>query len=109
MLVVVRPSTNPTYRSRLGVALDAAMYYREVDESSLAALVGVDRATVYRWLRGVTAMSAEHAAAIATALDAPSDLFLRPPATRGEALAMMAAWDELRARQAVPPPGPSLP
>lgn len=100
---------NTAYRARLGVALDAAMYYREVDEPTLATLVDVDRATVYRWLRGVTAMSAEHAAAIATALDAPSDLLLRPPATRGEALAMMAAYDEVRGRPAGPPPAPSPP
>jgi len=86
------------YVGRLRSALDAAMYYREVDVDGLAARINVDRSTIHRWLRGDSVMSAAHAAAIATALDAPSDLFLRPPASRGEALAMMGAYDEARGR-----------
>jgi transcriptional regulator with XRE-family HTH domain len=88
------------YLDRMRRALDAAMYYREIDAAGLAARIDVDRSTVHRWLRGDSVLSAAHAAAIATALDAPSDLFLRPPATRGEALAMMGAYDEARGRPA---------
>jgi transcriptional regulator with XRE-family HTH domain len=107
MLVPMARSADTAYRERLGVALDAAMYFRGHDETAVAALVGVDRATIYRWLNGHTAMSAGHAARLAEVLDAPSDLFLRPPETRERALSMMAAWDELRA--ADPPPSSSLP
>lgn len=107
MLLGMPASADAGFRSRLGTALDAAMYYRDRDEHDIAVAIGVDRATVYRWLRGGTAMSAAHAAALVIALDAPSDLFLRPPETRGEALAMMGAWDELR--RGGMPPGPSRP
>lgn len=79
------------------------MYYRGLDESEMAALVNVNRATVYRWRAGTAVMSAAHAAAVAETLNAPSDLFLRPPETRERALAMMAAWDA--ARGDVLPPG----
>ena len=96
MLLHVARTQDAAYLARLAVALDAAMYYRDVDEVRLAAAVGVDRATVYRWRSGTSVMSAAHAASVAVALDAPSDLFLRPPETRGRALAMMGAWDELR-------------
>jgi hypothetical protein len=41
-------------------------------------------------------------ARLAVALNAPSDLFLRPPETRERALAMMATWDALH--EAGPPP-----
>lgn len=95
------------YVDRMRRALDAAMYYREVDADALASRIGVDRSTIHRWLRGDTVMSAAHASAVATALDAPSDLLLRPPETRERALAMMAAWDELRL--GAPPPDPWLP
>lgn len=95
------------YLDRMRRALDAAMYYRELDADGLAARIGVDRSTIHRWLRGDSVMSAASAAAIATALDAPSDLFLRPPLTRGEALAMMAAYDEVRRSAGPPDPSPS--
>lgn len=76
------------------------MYYRGVTAVALAGRIGVEPNTVGRWARGERRMSAEEAAALAQVLDAPSDLFMRPPASRESALAMMAAFDELLRRPA---------
>ena len=84
------------YLRRLGGALDAAMDYRGTTPRDLATNVGVSRDTIYRWMNGRTGMSATEAAAAAVALDAPGDLFLRPPESRERAMAMMAAWDAMR-------------
>jgi transcriptional regulator with XRE-family HTH domain len=105
MLCIVGDGTD--YASRIGQALDAALYYRGVEIGDLADRIGVNRATIYRWLRGETDMSAAHAAAIVETLDTPPELFVRPPETRARALAMLAAYDALR--EAGSSPGPSLP
>ena len=97
------------YARRLGDALRAALSYRSRETSDLAAHLGVDPETVRRWQRGDHGMSNAHAAAAAAYLNAPGDLFIRPPETWGEAMAMMGAWDELQARQSARQPGPSRP
>ena len=105
-MLLAMPDTTG-YAARAGRALDAAMYYRGMEINDLAVAIGVNRGTLYRWIRGETDMSAAHAAAIIEALDAPPEILVRPPETRERALAMMAVYDELRA--AAPPRGPSHP
>lgn len=100
-----RPETE--YELHARTALRAAMYYRGMTDAAVARAIGVAANTVGRWARGERRMSAEEAAALTAALDAPSDLFARPPESRERALAMMAAWDELRAGGARS--GPSQP
>lgn len=90
--------SDPAYLSHLAAAIDAAMDYRGVSALELAQSVGVDRQTVYRWVLGHNKPGPVQLHAVADALDAPGDLFIRPPDSRGEAMAMMAAWDELRGR-----------
>lgn len=91
-----RPESEYDLRAR--TALRAAAYYRGLTNADIATAVGVAENTVGRWMRGERRMSAAEAAALLEALDAPSDLLGRPPATRERALAMMAAYDELRGR-----------
>jgi transcriptional regulator with XRE-family HTH domain len=90
------------YVSRVAVALKAAAYYRGLGTDDLAQRIGVHVETVRQWMRGQSAPSAEHLAALSTVLDVPGDLFMRPPESRERALAMVAAWDALR--EAGPPP-----
>jgi AcrR family transcriptional regulator len=94
---------------RLGDALEAAMRYRNATPANVAAGVGVSRDTVYRWMGGKHGMALAEAARLAEILDAPSDLFIRPPGSWGAAMAMMGAWDEVRGRPAGPSPDPSRP
>lgn len=94
------------YTHRVAVALQAAAYYRGMTTAQLAETVGVSVVTVRRWMRGERDMSISDASHLATVLDAPSDLLLRPPESRGAALAMMAAYDELRRSGAPPDPSP---
>jgi transcriptional regulator with XRE-family HTH domain len=95
------------YQQRVAVAMKAAAYYRGMTAEDLADRVGVAVETVRRWMRADRGISAADAALVADALDAPSDLFIRPPESRERALAMMAAWDALR--EAGPPLDPSRP
>lgn len=99
--------TESAYLRRLGGAISAAMRYRNISAAEVAAGVGVSRDTVYRWCAGKHSMALPEAARLAAVLDAPADLFLSPPESWGAAMAMMAAFDELRARPAAPPPDPS--
>ena len=101
MYAVHVPATD--FSHRVGAALRAAAYYRDESTDDLAAAVGVSVETVRRWMRGDHLPSIEDVARLVKALDAPSDLSLRPPETRERALAMMAAWDGLRGAE--PPPG----
>jgi transcriptional regulator with XRE-family HTH domain len=84
------------YVALVAVAIRAAAYYRGMSTEDIAESVGMHIETVRRWMRGATALSAEDASKVARALDAPGEMFVRPPATRERALAMMQAWDVLR-------------
>ena len=77
-------------------ALDAAMYYRAVDTEAVAEAVHVDVQTVRKWLRRESVPTGEHLIAALTFLDAPRELLSDPALTRGEALAMMVAYDAAR-------------
>lgn len=79
--------------SRLAVALDAAMYRRTMTPQMLADELGLNVVTVRRWLRGDHVMGLAEAQAAARVLRAPGDLFVYPPATREEALDMLARHD----------------
>lgn len=92
------------YERRVRIALRAAAYYRGLANDVLASRVGVASNTVGRWMRGERHMSAEDAAGLTAALDAPPELFIRPPESREKALAMMAAYDELRQVEPLPDP-----
>lgn len=85
------------YRARFRDTLDAVMDYRGIDSVALSARIGVNVETVRRWRRGVTIPSAEDLAGLVTALDVPIDLLLYPPATRGETMAAMVAWEQVQA------------
>ena len=84
------------YRERAAVALRAAMLYRDMTTDDVADAIGMSPETVRRWLRTDRGISAEEASRLTEVLNAPSDLFIRPPETRERALAMMVAWDALR-------------
>jgi transcriptional regulator with XRE-family HTH domain len=94
MYALVVPETDFSHRA--GTALRAAAYYRGMSTDDLAIAAGVSVESIRRWMRGERAPGIDDAALLALALNAPSDLFLRPPETRERALAMMAAWDALR-------------
>ena len=95
--------------ARLAAAIDAAMSYQHVPPKELARRVGAHVNSVRRWRRGETVPGTADLQAIAAALDAPGDLFMRPPTTRAEAMAMMLAHDDARAggRRADDPPAVS--
>lgn len=97
---------DPEYLRRLGEALSAAMSYRQATPADVASGVGVSRDTVYRWTGGKHEMGLAEATRLADVLDAPGDLFIRPPASWGATMAMMAAYDELRRSDAPPAPSP---
>lgn len=84
------------YAAHVAAAIKAAAYYRELDPEKIAARMGVHVETVRRWMRGQNLPTAEDFAQLAEVLDAPGDLFMRPPASRDRALAMMATWDAMR-------------
>lgn len=86
--------------ARMGEALRVAMFYRNVSVEQLAVLVKRSSEQVRRWSRGEYGLKADVVVAIADALDVPTDLLLRPPASREEALAMIAAWDGMKAGRA---------
>lgn len=79
--------------ARLAAAIDAAMSYRGVAPLDLAEELGVPVNSVRRWRRGETVPGTLSLQALAAALDVPGDLFVYPPATRGEAMAMMLRHD----------------
>jgi transcriptional regulator with XRE-family HTH domain len=85
---------NSEYQERVAIALKAAAFYRSVTKAELAGRIGASVESVRRWMRAQRSLSAEDAAKLADALDVPSDLLLRPPATRERAMAMLTAWDE---------------
>jgi hypothetical protein len=91
---------DPEYLQRLGDALEAAMRYRNATPADVAAGVGVSRDTVYRWMGGKHEMGLAEATRLAEVLDAPGDLFIRPPESWAAAMAMMGAYDEARGRPA---------
>lgn len=101
--------SDPEYLARFSVSLTAAMFYRGLEPIELAARLEVNKYTIYRWMNGQHGPSAAEAARIAKVLDAPGYLFIRPAETRERALAMMGAYDALRARGDESRPGPSRP
>lgn len=104
MYALAVPETD--YTHRVAVALKAAAYYRGMTTTELAEAVGVSVVTARRWMRGERDMSISDASHLADALNAPSDLLLRPPASREATMAMMAAWDELHGDASPPAPPP---
>lgn len=84
------------YRHDTGVALQAALDYTRTTHAELAAKVGVAANTVSRWTRGESEMKAAYIGPVADALGVPTDLFVRPPASREEALTMIGAWRTAR-------------
>jgi hypothetical protein len=67
----------------------------------MAEAVSVDVQTVRRWLRLESTPTGDHLMAVLRTLDAPREL-LDAPMTRGEALAMMVAYDRARRRRPQP-------
>ena len=94
------------YAVWVAVAMKAAAYYRSVSTEELADRIGVHVETVRRWMRAQNVLSAEDASLVASALDIPGDLLMRPPESRERALAMIAAWDGLRGDGLPPAPPP---
>lgn len=85
--------------ARMGEALRAGMYYRDVTPEQLATRIGKSMEQVRRWTRGEYGLKADVVVAIADALDVPTDLLLRPPASREEALAICATWDATKPKR----------
>lgn len=81
-----------TYVTRSAAALRAALRYAGTDATELAGRIGYSAETVRRWARGTTEIRASAIASVADALDIPSDVLVRPPATGDEALLLIAAW-----------------
>lgn len=80
------------FLSNLTVALNAALTYANWTHQDLAEAVGVARNTVTRWATGRAEMKIGYVAPVADALGVPTDLFVRPPASREEAFAAIATW-----------------
>ena len=65
---------DPRIRERLALTLQAVMYLRGMDAGELATRIGVNRETVYRWVRGANTMGPDQIAPV-------SDATRRLPAT----------------------------
>lgn len=86
------------YRTALAVTLSAALAYRDMTQAVLAAKIGTDANTVWRWCSGLSEMKGSYIAAVADALDIPDEVFSRPRPDRDAAMRLIA--DALARRRA---------
>lgn len=84
------------YQPTVSGVLRAILDYEGIDGEQLAERMGKSGPGVRKWLRGDAVPQRDNLVALADALDAPGELFVRPPATRDEVFAAMLAWRGVR-------------
>jgi len=97
-------ASDDEYATRVGLVLRTARYFRDVTREVVAEGCEVSTETVARWERGNVAIPGHALARLAEVLRLPADLLLDPPATRGETLVKIAAFDQARAYPGEPRP-----
>jgi transcriptional regulator with XRE-family HTH domain len=77
-------------------ALRAAIAYRGAAYRGLAAEIGVNVQTLYRWARGERSMNIADAIRLTRALRLPPDYLILPPASEREAYRRLVDYDDAR-------------